>query len=149
MQLTVRTDYALRLLLYLLVHEQESVSVAQVAQAYGISAHHMAKVASELVHQGWVQSRRGQKGGLSLLPQARGLSMGDVVRALEHNMCLVECFSAQNTCPIAPACRLQGPLHEASQAFLAVLDRYRLEEVAQNRAQLRSLLGSAPGQGQT
>lgn len=38
MQLTNHTDYALRLLIYLFVHKGESASVAQIAQAYGVSS---------------------------------------------------------------------------------------------------------------
>ena len=141
MQLTSHTDYALRLLIYLLAFgEEEPVSAADIARAYDISANHLSKVAGELARRGWVISRRGRGGGLSLAPEARALSVGDVVRALEHNMDLVECFGAHNTCPIAPVCRLQGALHEARDAFLHVLDQHKLVELGARSDALRSLL---------
>ena len=45
MQLTTHTDYALRLLIYLMSHRSRKVSTREVAEAYAISLHHLAKVA--------------------------------------------------------------------------------------------------------
>lgn len=143
MQLTTHTDYALRLLVYLFVHEGGPVSVKRVAGAYGISSNHLAKVAAELVRLGWIRSRRGNGGGLSLQPAARELSVGDVVRGLEHNLRIVECFGANNTCPIAPACELKVAFREASEAFLRVLDGYSLVQITRHPTMLRELLAAS------
>ena len=63
MQLTQFTDYALRTLLYLGVHGDRLVPIAEVSAAYGISNHHLTKVASLLVRAGYVQAVRGRGGG--------------------------------------------------------------------------------------
>lgn len=41
--------------------------------------------------------------------------------------------------PMAPACGLRGPLQEALQAFLSVLDRYSLADLIQNPGALRRM----------
>jgi len=138
MHLTSHTDFALRLLIHLQVSE-ESVSVAEVATAYGISRNHLAKVARELAHLGWIESKRGRGGGLSILPDAFELTVGTVVRALEP-LTMVECHREEgNTCPIEPACKLKGVLHEATAAFLAVLDGYTISSLARRPDLLRAL----------
>ncbi|MFT5127997.1 MAG: Rrf2 family nitric oxide-sensitive transcriptional repressor [Rhodothermales bacterium] len=139
MHLTTHTDFALRLLIHLQV-APASVSVAEVATAYGISRNHLAKVALELTKLGWIESKRGRGGGLNALPETSALTVGTVVRSLEP-LAIVECHrESGNTCPIEPACKLKGVLHEATSAFLAVLDGYTIGSLARRPELLRSLL---------
>lgn len=140
MQLTSHTDYALRLIMYLMLHEDERVSVKQIASIYDISTHHLSKVARELTHLGWIESHRGNQGGLSLVASTTQLTVGTVVRTLEHNLRIVECFGPQNTCPLAPACALKRALYEASEAFLSVLDGYPLHTLVMHPERLHALL---------
>jgi len=72
------------------------------------------------------------------------ISVGALVRATEEEFSLTECMQANGrSCTISPACRLKGMLHEALAAFLAVLDKYTLEDIVRNRATLGPLLGLA------
>jgi transcriptional regulator, BadM/Rrf2 family len=72
-----------------------------------------------------VETVRGRGGGLRLARPASAIVIGDVVRHTEDLGDLVDC----STCRIAVACGLPPVLAEASLAFLAVLDRYRLSDV--------------------
>ena len=66
----------------------------------------------------------------------------DVVRLTEGPLDLVECFSAdRNTCKLRGICRLSAKLHEATQAFMAVLDDLTVAEIALNRDDLLARLG--------
>lgn len=143
MQLTCHTDYALRLLIYLQVNP-ECVSVAEVARSFGISRHHLAKVAQELARRGWIQTQRGRGGGIRMSSETGQVTVGAVVRALEP-LSLVECQrGAENSCPIAPACSLTCMLHEATKAFLAVLDQHSIASLAEQPERLRALLHPKP-----
>lgn len=140
MQLTVHTDYALRLLIYMAVkQDDEPATVQEVAQRYAISSHHVAKVARTLVQLGYLISHRGRGGGLELTRPASQINIGDVVRQTE-NLRLLECFGPSSTCPIDPGCTLKGILGQALQAFLEVLDQYTLSDLVENRMELRGLL---------
>src|SRR6187549_1539581 len=66
MQLTQFSDYSLRLVLYLATHEDQLVTLQEVSQAYGVSQHHLVKVAARLIEEGIVSSVRGRNGGLRL-----------------------------------------------------------------------------------
>lgn len=140
MHLTTHTDYSLRLLIYLQAFAPEPASVRQVAEAYGISANHLAKVAQRLTQLGWVSSRRGRGGGLVLGPNAAGLKLGYIIRLLEPSTALAECHTAHSQCPIEPVCHLKAILSEAQQAFFAALDQYTLSDLAQQRVALIPLL---------
>ena len=141
MQLTLYTDYSLRVLIYLGINPQRLGTITDIAQSYGISRNHLVKVVHNLATQGYINTSRGRGGGITLARPATEINIGDVVRHTEVNFHLVECFDRErNTCPIAAACILKGALHEAQQAFMAVLDRYTLADVLHNRDWLSAVL---------
>jgi Rrf2 family nitric oxide-sensitive transcriptional repressor len=128
--LTLHADYALRVLLYLAAHPNRVVSTAEVSDAYGISKHHLVRVVQGLGRHGFVEVRPGRAGGVTLARAPAEISVGQVVRHMEPDFHVVECFDAQkNSCPITPACGLVGVLKEATNSFLATLDGYTLEDL--------------------
>lgn len=129
MQLTQFSDYSLRLVLYLATHPDRPISIQEVSRAYGISQHHLVKVAQRLIENGFVTSLRGRRGGLRLRRPPGDLNVGRLVRVTEPHFNLVECFDADtNTCPITRACGLKGVLEEAQRAFFQVLDAYTVAD---------------------
>jgi len=141
MQLTAYTDYALRVLIYLAVHEERWVTITEMAIVYGISKNHLMKIVHQLGQQGFIETLRGRHGGLRLAHPPDHLYLGEVVRQTEPHFHIVECFhSPTNRCPVTPGCRLASALGEARDAFLAVLDRYTLADIIQEKQALAQLL---------
>jgi Rrf2 family transcriptional regulator, nitric oxide-sensitive transcriptional repressor len=129
MQLTLFSDYALRVALYLGCHDDHLVTAGEISRAYGISNAHLVKVVQRLTELDVVEAVRGRGGGLRLAKRPADIAVGALVRATEPNLDLVECFDTHtNTCPIVPACALKGVLERARRAFLAELDRYTLAD---------------------
>lgn len=143
MRLTLHTDYALRMLIYVAARADGLCTVSDVAEAYGLSRNHLLKVAQTLRDIGLVETTRGRAGGIRLARAPETIGIGALVRATEEAFALAECMQAEggSCCAISPACRLKGTLHEALAAFLAVLDRYTLADIVRNRATLGPLLG--------
>lgn len=140
MQLTLHTDYALRLLMLLAIEPDKLHTIEETALRYDISRNHLMKITQTLVQGGFIESLRGRGGGLRLARAAESINLGAIVRATEDNFALVECFDReQNTCVIASACGLRGPLEEALQAFLAVLNRYSLGDLVKSPRTLRRM----------
>ncbi len=143
MQLDKFTDYGLRLLIHLATFAPDRVSSRAVAERFALSEHHLAKVATVLVREGFVVSERGRGGGLQLARPADQISIGAVVRALTRDTAVAECFGAGDCdCAILPLCGLRGPLQAAQEAFYRALDPHTLAAVAQNRAGLKALLSA-------
>jgi Rrf2 family nitric oxide-sensitive transcriptional repressor len=140
MRFTLHTDYALRLLMLLAMEADELHTIEEVARRYGISRNHLMKVTQTLAQAGYIKSVRGRGGGIRLGRPAAQINLGAVVRATEDGFALVECFDRErNTCVVASACGLRGPLDEALRAFLAVLDRYSLADLVSNPNALRRM----------
>ena len=130
MQLSLHADYALRVLIYTATQPDRIVPTQDIAEAYGISKHHLVRVVQTLAARKYVTIHAGRSGGLTLAKQPREIRLGQVIRDAEANLRLVECFDrATNTCPIAPACTLKRMLAEALEAFMGTLDAYTLADV--------------------
>ena len=109
MHLTLHADFSLRVLLYLAARPGKPTSTQEMADAYGISKHHLVRVVQTLAGQGFVEVRPGRSGGVLLAREPKDIGVGKVLRAAEPDFKLVECFDREtNACPIAPACGLIG-----------------------------------------
>ena len=144
MRLTVYTDYALRMLMYLALKDDGLATIAEVADSYGISKNHLMKVAHQLGVGGYVGTVRGRGGGLRLAKPPEKIGLGEVVRRTEPDMALVPCFKPINgPCAIRSCCVLRKALEKAQLAFIEVLDGYFLSDLVQPRSPMRALLGIA------
>lgn len=132
MHLTLFTDYALRSLLYLTWHEGRPCTVDEIAGYFGISADHVTKVMQKLSHTGYVQSRRGRRGGAVLAHPAEQIRLGDVLREFEE-IALLECLVAQDVCVIENSCRLKQVLAEGQRRMMAYFDEHTLRDLAGTR----------------
>jgi Rrf2 family nitric oxide-sensitive transcriptional repressor len=145
MVLTRFSDYALRVLMFAALHRAKPFSINDVAQRYGLSKNHLAKVINRLVQTGHLQARRGRRGGVWLGRNPSEIRIGSLIRLTENNSPLVECFSnGSNRCRLTPACRLKGALANAVEAFYASLDEQTLADLVDNGAALRRLLEEKP-----
>lgn len=139
MNLTVRTDLALRMLLVLAAHPGAEIPTSQMASDFDVSLFHMQKIGKDLAKLGWVVGSRGRHGGLRLACEPSSLRLDDVVRALEPAFALVACFEDDaHVEPHRPACRLDGTcrlrstLEEALGAFFAVLAQQTIADLARD-----------------
>lgn len=131
MRLTQLSDYSLRVLMYLGARPERLGTIQEIAGAYGISENHLMKVVHRLAQHGFVETVRGRGGGLRLKGPADGIRLGAVVRAVEEDFRLVECFGSEDTCRITDVCRLKRVLDQALGAFLTSLDEWTLADLVQ------------------
>lgn len=89
------------------------IPAAEIAGKYDVSAHHLAKVLSDLARAGIVESVRGAGGGYRFRGNARRLTLMDIV-------VLFEDFGPSATAPREPGART--PVGRALGAVLAEID---------------------------
>lgn len=138
MRLTTQTDFALRTLMYLTARSGRA-TIAQVAELFGISAHHVAKVVNLLARLGYVRSIRGIGGGIELARRPEEVRLGDFIEALEGNMHLLECVETEQLCAIQSFCKLKGVLAEAERVQIEYLNSVTLRDVTPTGRQLNRL----------
>ncbi|MCB1372388.1 MAG: Rrf2 family transcriptional regulator [Rhodobacteraceae bacterium] len=144
MHLDKRTDYSLRVLMFLASNRGRLSTIAEIADRFDISQAHLTKVVHLLGRAGFVETLRGRSGGLRLAGDGTTIRVGDVVRRMEGDLAPVECLRASGgTCLIASCCRLKGALSRAMGAYLAVLDGVTIAELVEENGALALLLGEA------
>lgn len=141
MKLTLFSDYSLRILMFAALRDDKQFSVDEVAQVYGLSRHHAAKAVNFLTQRGYLRAQRGRGGGIQLGRDPQEICVGKLMREMENNSPLVECFDvATNTCPLIQACALKHALGQAWAAFFNTLDGYTLADLVRKPGSLRQAL---------
>jgi Rrf2 family nitric oxide-sensitive transcriptional repressor len=128
MRLTAMTDYALRLLMYVAQQPGRLCTIAEIARSHGISEAHLMKVTHQLARKGWIETVRGKGGGMRLAHAPARIGLGAVVRDIEPDFAIVDCF-VTDACNLAGRCRLADVLGGALGSFLAHLDGFTLADL--------------------
>jgi Rrf2 family protein len=113
MKLQTNTSLALYSVLEFASDPARLIPAAEIADKYGVSPHHLAKVLAQLARAGIVASVRGAGGGYRFTGNARRLTLMDVVQIFE------------DIAPPAPALGAQGaatPVEAALGVVLAEID---------------------------
>ncbi|HID67337.1 MAG TPA: Rrf2 family transcriptional regulator [Roseibacterium sp.] len=131
MRLTSFTDYGLRMLMRMAGNPEQAFSTADLAREFDLSRNHLSKIMLRLSRAGVVETKRGGGGGAVLAKAPVDLRLGALVRVLEEDHHLAECFSgATSNCTLDGRCGLKSRLRAAEAAFLADLDRSTLADIA-------------------
>ncbi len=134
MHITKYTDYSIRVLIYLAVHGDELRTINEIAESYGISKNHLMKVVQSLNAKGYLTAIRGKNGGLRLQGSPADVNLGELVRDIEGESKIVECFGANNQCVITESCQLKHIFYEAQERFYQTLDKYTLMDLVGKEA---------------
>lgn len=141
MRLTLRTDYALRTLMYVGAKDGRPATIGEIAAVFAVSKAHLMKIVNQLARLDYLETVRGKGGGIKLGRRPEEISVGAVVRDTEDELAVMGCFSDGGFCRLDGCCVLKRALHAATHAFLATLDRYTLADLLMPRAALAERLG--------
>jgi len=145
MRLTLHTDYALRVLIYAGLKRDRLCTIPELVRHFDISRGHLMKVVHRLALKGYLLTTRGKNGGLRLARAPGDIAVGTVVRDMEQELGVLGCLQDEpGYCRIEECCVLRRALSEATNAFLAVLDRYTIRDLLEPRRSLTRLLEIRP-----
>lgn len=148
MRLTLRTNLAMRTLMFCAVNPGRLVRKAEVAAYCNASENHLAHVIVDLANMGWLHTTRGRHGGLQLGLPPEEIDVGKVMRQLEGTVPFADCFDeGEGRCPITEHCRLRAVLLKAVDAFYGALDGVSLAALTKDNDGLAELLALEPRDG--
>ncbi len=138
MRLLASTDMALRVVM--LLGRQgpgEQMNVETIALRLGnLSRNHLHKIVQDLAALGVLRTIRGAGGGVTLAAPLEETRLGSLIRALESDQPLVECFRADGgCCVLEPGCKLRAMLRDARETFYQRLDQQTLADCIGDRRQ--------------
>jgi len=150
MRLTMYTDYALRVLIYLTLKYEsgEKSTIPEMATAYGISRNHLMKIVHELSQHGIIETARGRAGGAWLARAPNAISVGEIVRIAEPDFALVECHEEgkELNCVVSQACNLKRGFRRALDAFMQELDGLTMKDAVSSSSVAAALLNLNTGE---
>jgi len=130
MQLTTRSRYGLRMLLDIALHGSERpVRIQDIAKRRNISVKYLEQLIRALKKAGFINSKRGPKGGHVLAMSPEDIRVGDVVRALEVRPELTECVGNPDACLIASDCLTRQIWARATASLFRELDAIRIADL--------------------
>lgn len=138
MKLSKHSDYSLRVLIFLTIHPDELCQISEICDSFRVTKNNMIKVVNGLAKIGFIETFRGQKGGIRLKVNPESISVGEILRKTENSLNLIDC--AETECPILRGCNLKKAFDRAMNAFLDELDRVTLSQIAENKSYLIAAL---------
>lgn len=132
MKLSMKTDYALRVLFTLVEHHKRGpIPIRELARRNEVPKRFLEHIMLEMKAQGWVESLAGKHGGYLLAKAPDKITMGQVVRHFDGLLAPIGCVSTSNyeRCSQEPVCRFRRVLLEARNFTSRLMDRSTLASV--------------------
>lgn len=136
MDISARTDYAVRAMLELAVAQQGSGgprSAEEVAGGQGLPKKFLEAILGDLRRGGLVISSRGAAGGYSLARPASDITLGDIFRAVDGPLAEVHGLRPHETAYLGPAEALPIVWVALRASLRSVLDEVNLDALVAGR----------------
>ena len=130
MRLNQATDYAMRAVLYLSgLPYGQVVEAKLIAEEERIPMRFLLKILRLLTKGAIVESHRGVNGGYALARPPAGITMLDVVEAVEGPIIVNRCLYAPEECNknFSARCPVHGALFELQKCMAEHLSRYNFQ----------------------
>jgi Rrf2 family protein len=136
MKLSTRGRYAARLMLDLALRYDEGfVLLKDVAARQDISRKYLGHLIAPLRVGGFVTASRGAHGGYRLARSPSEIRLGDVIRAVEGDLALVECVASPDICENAESCVTRDIWAAMSSNVTGLLDSITLQDMVERHKQ--------------
>jgi Rrf2 family protein len=137
MKLQKSTVFALYAVLELASAPDRQLSTNEIAERYGISTHHLAKVMRRLVRGGLVQSARGAGGGYRFNGNANRTTLLDIITLFEELEPELDLEGATDVPPTAIGGALQDVRDEINDLTRATLRSITIATLIKNAERRR------------
>jgi Rrf2 family protein len=132
MQLSMRTDYALRALNTLAENfSGQPVSIPELARRNNVPKRFLEHIMLDLKERGWVKSNIGKRGGYSLSQSPEQITMGAVIRHFDGYLAPLACVSitGYRCCSQEAMCRFRRVMLKARNAVAQLMDETTLADI--------------------
>lgn len=94
MRVSKKSDYALRVLVYLAEHyEKGPISMRTLARHHDVPYRFLQQISLEMKEYGWIVTVPGRDGGIQLGKDPDEITMGEIVRAFDGVLAPIACVS--------------------------------------------------------
>src|SRR5262245_49209322 len=131
MNVSTKSEYGLRALIYLAGKTGQAIPAREIAEQWNVPIKYLEQILKLLKESGVVTSQVGIGGGYRLARPATLITAGEVIRILDGRLSPMGCVSAYDyePCEFEPACGLRTLWARARAALIGVLDQTTIADL--------------------
>jgi Rrf2 family protein len=132
MQLSMRTDYALRAIFTLVEHQGSApIPIIELARRNDVPKRFLEQIMLDLKAGGWVSSTIGKRGGYFLSRSPDQITMGEIVRHFDGYLAPIACVSVTDykCCSQESVCKFRHVMLRSRNLVAELMDRTTLASV--------------------
>ena len=131
LRLSKKADYALIAMKHLATRpDHGSSSAREIAEQYDIPVELLAKVLQRLARHHLVTSHQGTRGGYRLARPVAGISVADIIQAIDGPLTVTACSTEDENCGQYAKCSVRDPLWKIKDRIVSALATCSLEEIS-------------------
>jgi Rrf2 family protein len=132
MKISTKGDYAARALQELSMHYNKGpLQIEEIAQRQEIPVRYLEQLLLILKRAGYLESKRGVKGGYYLAKAPHLITLGEIIRLMEGTPAPIYCVdpSSRERCPVERRCGFQSVWADVRDSVAQILDAITFEEI--------------------
>lgn len=133
-RLSKKIEYAILAVQYISRNPSRLISAKEISEKLNISFEFLSKTLQKLIQGGIVSSRQGAKGGYSLAKPATEVSVEDIIKAIDENTAIVECFehAGGESCGRTDECTLRSPIGKIQHEINTILRKTTIADLSRS-----------------
>ena len=130
MQLTITTDYAIRIVCYLAAQRQ-MISTSELSQELSVPSSYIPKITKKLKQAGIIKACEGINGGYQIAKQPENISLRDVISCTESTMAISRCLEKEGGCSrnYIYCCKVHQILLELQNIYNNRLESVKISDI--------------------
>ena len=130
MQLTITTDYAIRIVCYLAAQRQ-MISTSELSQELSVPSSYIPKITKKLKQAGIIKACEGINGGYQIAKQPENISLRDVISCTESTMAISRCLEKEEGCSrnYIYCCKVHQILLELQNIYNNRLESVKISDI--------------------
>jgi len=139
-QISYKTDYSLKIILYLSgCYPDGTAHIKQIADAQDIPKKFLEQILLLLKKGGFVASKQGPRGGYFLTKDPAEIAVGDVIRFVEGPIHPISCIApgAEESCSFASTCVFRDIWLDVETAIANVIDTISFSDLLEREKKKR------------
>ncbi|MFN3476651.1 MAG: RrF2 family transcriptional regulator [Candidatus Methylomirabilales bacterium] len=135
MWISTKGDYATRALQELtLLYNKGPIQVEEIAERQGLPVRYLEQILLTLKRAGYVESKRGARGGYYLKKHPREITIGEIIRLMDGPLAPIFCISEMERrqfCTMEPRCSLRDIWFEVREAISKIVDNTTFQDLCE------------------
>ena len=130
MKISTKGRYALRVMIDLAINSKEEfIPLKDIAKRQEISNKYLEQIIAMLNKAGFLETARGNMGGYKLSKKTSEYKVGDILRATEGSLTLVDCLEDEKYCSRKENCKTHSFWKKLDTVITDYVDSVTLEDL--------------------